>query len=124
MAYTIQVFSTDGSATGKSIDYLMYHFIMKYIGQGIDYTSGPYSVQFNDGDVRASFNVSINNDNILEGNEVFNLIVNASSLPSTVSVGDPGQTTVTIVDNDGKCKAINALIYCKIVVMLFLNPRH
>ena len=85
-------------------------FIMKYIGQGIDYTSGPYSVQFDAGENRTSFNVSINNDNILESSEVLNLTVNASSLPSSVTVGDHGHATVTIVDNDGKCEAINALI--------------
>ena len=83
---------------------------MQFIGQGNDYTSGPYSVQFDAGEDRASFNVSINNDNILEGNEVFNLTVDASSLPGSVTVGDHGQATVTIVDDDGKCEAINALI--------------
>ena len=82
---------------------------MQYVGKDIDYGSGPYTVQFNAGDMHASFNVSINNDIILEGNETFNLIVNASSLPKSVTVGDPGKTTVTIVDNDGKCKMINVL---------------
>ena len=47
---------------------------------------------------------------ILEGNEMFNLTVDASSLPSSVTVGDHGHATVIIVDNDGKCEAINALI--------------
>ena len=73
-----------------------------YVGQSIDYDSGPYTVQFNAGDTRVSFNVSVNDDNVLEGNETFNLKINASSLPNGVTVDDPGQTTVTIVDNDGK----------------------
>ena len=73
-----------------------------YIGQSIDYDSGPYTVQFNAGDTRVSFNVSVYDDNILERNETFNLLINTSSLPSGVTVDDPGQTTVTIVDNDGK----------------------
>ena len=50
----------------------------------------------------ALFNVSINNDNILESNETFNLIIDQSSLPNSVTVGDPGQTTVTILANDGE----------------------
>ena len=50
----------------------------------------------------ATLNVSIVDDSILEGNEIFNLIVNVSSLPSKVIVGDHGRATVTIVDNDGK----------------------
>ena len=84
-------------------------FLIQYVGQDIDYDSGPYTVQFNIGVIRALFDVSVNSDNILEGNETFNLTVNASSLPNSVTVGDPGQTTVTIVDNDGKCKMINVL---------------
>jgi len=38
---------------------------------------------------------------ILEGNEDFTLTIDPS-LPSGVSVGDPGEATVTIVDDDGK----------------------
>ena len=72
-----------------------------YVGD-IDYNSGPYAVQFNAGDSRVSFNVSVNDDKILEGNETFNLTINAFSLPSSITVDNPGQTTVTIVDNDGK----------------------
>ena len=67
----------------------------------MDYNSGPYTVQFNVGVTRVSFNVSINNDNILEGDETFNLNIDPSSLPISVIVGDPGQTTVTILTNDG-----------------------
>ena len=75
---------------------------MEYVGGGVDYNSGPYSVQFNVGVIRASFDVSINNDNILEGDETFNLNINTSSLPSGVTVGAPSQTTVTIPANDGE----------------------
>ena len=48
------------------------------------------------------FNVSINDDDISEGNENFMLTVNPSSLPSGIINGNPGQATVTIVDNDCK----------------------
>ena len=51
---------------------------------------------------RVPFNVSITTDSILEGNETFYLLINASTLPREVSVEDPGQTTVIIVDDDGK----------------------
>ena len=50
-----------------------------------------------------ALDVSIVDDNVLEGNENFDLSVNVSSLPSKVNIGDPDQATVTIVDNDGKC---------------------
>ena len=74
---------------------------MEYVGGGVDYNSGPYTVQFNAGVTRASFDVLVNNDNILEDSETFNFSVNANSLPNRVTIGDQGQTTVTILDNDG-----------------------
>ena len=67
----------------------------------MDYTSGPYSVTFPAGVTSVPFNISINDDNILEGNETFMLTIN-SSLATGVMVGNLDQTTVTIVDNDGK----------------------
>ena len=68
----------------------------------MDYISGPYTVTFTAGTIHASFNVSITDDNVFERNENFLLTIHPSSLPSNVTVGDPGQVTVTIVDNDGK----------------------
>ena len=67
----------------------------------MDYTSGPYSVTFPAGVINVPFNISINDDNIFEENENFTLTIN-SSLPTGVMVGNPGQATVTIVDNDCK----------------------
>ena len=66
----------------------------------MDYNSGAFTVVFNAGVTRVPFNVSINEDNVLEGNETFNLNIDSSSLPSKVTIAN-GQTTVTIVDNDG-----------------------
>ena len=68
----------------------------------MDYTSGPYSVTFPAGVMSVPFNISIIDDNILEDNENFTLTIN-SSLPTGIMVGNPGQATVPIVDNDGKC---------------------
>ena len=44
---------------------------MQYVGD-TDYKSGPYAVHFNAGDTQVSFNVSVNDDKILEGNETYN----------------------------------------------------
>ena len=74
---------------------------MEYVGGGVDYNSGQHNVQFNIGVTRVSFNISIKNDNIMEGNESFALSIN-SSLPSSVTIGDHSQTTVTILANDRK----------------------
>ena len=72
------------------------------IGGGIDYESGPYNVTIPSGTTTAQFDVAINDDDILEGNENFNLTIMTSSEPSRVSIGNPAQATVTIVDDDGK----------------------
>ena len=73
------------------------------IGGGVDYDSGPYSVTFTAGQTSVSFDVPINNDNILENEEDFTLTIIASSLPSVVTRGDPFRATITIVDNDREC---------------------
>ena len=72
------------------------------IGGGTDYGSGPYNMTIPSGTTTAQFDVAINDDNILEGNENFNLTIMTSSLPSRVDIGNSAQATVTIVDNDGK----------------------
>ena len=48
---------------------------------------------------RASFNILVTVDNILETNETFELAITMSS---DVTIGVPGRATVTIVDDDGK----------------------
>ena len=71
-------------------------------GGGVDYNSGPYIVTFTAGQTRAPFNVPIiiNDDNICEGNEMFDVTIDPSSTPSFVTVGSPDQATVTIVDDE------------------------
>ena len=51
---------------------------------------------------RVSFVVVISNDNVLEGDEKFTLVINASPLPTGVTVSNPAQAAVTIYDDDGK----------------------
>ena len=69
-------------------------------GGGVDYDSGPYTVTFPAGHTRASFDVSINDDDIFESNENFTLVIMKNSLPNGV-IRD-GPATVTIVDDDGE----------------------
>ena len=70
-------------------------------GVGVDYISGPYIVSFPTRVTHVSFNAPITNDIILEGDESFNLIIDSFSLSTGVSVSNPAQTTITIVDDDG-----------------------
>ena len=78
----------------------------------MDYDSGPYNVTFSPGQINSTIMISIEDDNILEvDNENFMVIVNnySSSLP--ITIGDPGNVTVTIVDNDSKQLTISLLCY-------------
>ena len=68
----------------------------------MDYTSGPYFVTFPAGVTNVPFSISINDDNILEINEQLLLAIDPLYLPSCVAVGNPGQVTVVIADNDSK----------------------
>ena len=60
------------------------------------------SVIFNNNTKKATLNISITNDTLLEDDEKFTLIINSSSLPNYVHVGDQSTTTVTIVNDDCK----------------------
>ena len=85
---------------------------MVYVGGGVDYNSGPYNVTFPAGVTNVSFNVLINNDNILEVNEEFNLIIRHSS-SSSITTGSPHNTTVIILNDDSKYIVIILLEWLK-----------
>jgi len=70
-------------------------------GGGVDYDSGPYVVIFPAGETSVPFVVAINDDNIVEINETFNLTI-VSSSSNKVTLGSSVQTTVTIFDRDCK----------------------
>ena len=72
------------------------------IGGGIDYDSGLYNVTFPSGRTTVSFNVPINDDNVLEYDEQFDLTIISSSLPNGFTVDNPSQVVVTIIDNDSE----------------------
>ena len=68
----------------------------------MDYGSGPYTAMILAGSsTSVMLEVKIKNDNILEGNEAFNITINATSLPDCIDRGDPYQAMVIIIDDDG-----------------------
>ena len=78
----------------------------------MDYISGPYTVRFPAGQITATFNVPIIDNDIVEGNENFMLNINETSLLTGITRGDPGGSTVLIVDNDNineTCKTMGRL---------------
>ena len=73
-----------------------------YVELNNDYSPGPYAITFPAGRKSISFNISITNDNVLEGNEIFNLTlrVTSSLILSRVNTGNVSQVAVIILDND------------------------
>lgn len=69
---------------------------------GVDYLSGPYNVTFAAWQFTASFVIPLLDDHIVEDNEDFTLHIDQKSLPDCVSVGNPNQAIVIIIDDDSK----------------------
>ena len=78
-----------------------------------DYESGPFIVIFPAGVTTAPVIVMIINNNQLENNETFNLIIDSSLLPSNI-ISHPSQATVTIIDDDSKCTVVVVYVPCRI----------
>ena len=104
---TVQIRGVDNTATGeytKSITILL--LASNYIiGGGVDYNSRLYNVIFPARVTRASLNVAVYNDNILEGNETFILAMTNLSLSEegfVITTGDYDKATVTIIDITSK----------------------
>ena len=68
----------------------------------MDYHSGPYHIIITSGITQAAFDISITDDNILEGNENFVVAIDGSSLPLGVVVGGNNQARVIIRDDESK----------------------
>ena len=75
-------------------------------GGGIDYKFGLYNVTFPARMTKVSFSIAINNDNILEDDEEFILIIITDSLPNGVVAGDTNKATVIIRNDDSKLHSI------------------
>ena len=54
------------------------------------------------GITKVVFSIVLINDDVLEESETFDVIINSSSLPSNVTIGELGVATVIIGDNDGE----------------------
>jgi hypothetical protein len=65
---------------------------------GLDFVGGPYTVTFADGASSASFDITITDDLIFEGNETINLTI--ASVDNAAAIGLPNVATLTILEND------------------------
>ena len=67
------------------------------------------------------FNVTINDDDITENNETFNLVIDDSTLPDDVTLGDYDTAIVTIINDDGKNKLL--FVFAKVIEKLWYRLR-
>jgi glucose/arabinose dehydrogenase len=65
---------------------------------GSDYTAASGTLTFADGEASKTFNVTVLDDNLVEGNE--SLTLTLSSPTGGATLGSPATATLTIVDND------------------------
>ena len=93
---------------------MIYEFlnIKIFIGGGVDYNSGPYTVTFPIGITSVPFNITITNDIFYENMESFQVAIDPFLLPTWITVGYFGETNVTIMDEICKYN-ISKLIICK-----------
>ena len=75
---------------------------MCYLTGGEDYKVGPYSVTFPTNTTSVFMENLLNDDDIVEMDEYFNLTIDTSSLPIGVYASDPYHTRVIIHDDDSK----------------------
>ena len=76
----------------------MYECLSNTLGGMDDYGSGSYQVAFTAGETITSFYVPITNDNVVEDDETIDLTIQSTSLPNRVSVTNPSQANITIMD--------------------------
>lgn len=70
------------------------------VGGGKDYTYEPNLLKFAAGETIVPFNVSITNDDMCEGIEMFTLTIQPYSIIiNDINVGDPSEAVVAIVDD-------------------------
>ena len=99
---TVHVLCTGGSAV---------HDIAGSAGDDADYELETHKVIFQKGTNHTTLTITIIDDTVWELNEDFTLTIDTSSLPSNVTVTKPGNTTVTILSDDGKSNLRNN--FCK-----------
>ena len=98
-----------------------------YLTGNLDYRIFPArrTVTFSAGSTRAQYSgYLVIDDALVERDETFDLIIDNSTLPNGVSLGDPCQARITIQDDDSEwscSKAILATMYMLITGEIQLN---
>jgi len=105
---TVEIISEDVTATGKGktikiIGKLVYYFS----GGNVDYKSGPYNVTVLARNTTGLLSIMLNDDELLESTEEFNLTIDLSSFPVGIFPGSHIKALVVVVDNDGNNNVVH-----------------
>ena len=65
-----------------------------------DYDAGPYFVTIPAGETESAFIASVNDDDVYEIDETFQLVIDHRELPSRISRADPYRSIVTILNDE------------------------
>ena len=84
----------------------MFTDVILIIGD-VDYDSELYNVTFAKGDTSVTFCINITDDNALEADETFSVVIDDTSLPDRVISRYPNAANVTILDNE--CKYLTCI---------------
>jgi len=72
-----------------------------FSGGNVDYKSGPYNVTVLARNTTGLLSIMLNDDELLESTEEFNLTIDLSSFPVGIFPGSLIEALVVVVDNDG-----------------------
>ena len=67
----------------------------------VDYFYQNYFFTFKDKESNKVLSIQVDDDNIVEPDEKYNLTIRAESLPNRVVIGENSTTTITIENDDG-----------------------
>ena len=81
--------------------FLVANGITTYYAGNVDYNAGPYNVTLLAGNTTGILSIILNDDNLLERIEEFNLTIDVSSLSGDIFPGSHIRALVVIMDNDG-----------------------
>ena len=92
---------------------------MYFVGCGIDFHSAPQTVTICAGTSSSTINITMTNDNIVEGNETFSMSLTVPlSLSPGITTGAITSATVTIIDTSSE---LFVTLLCSCIIMMILQ---
>ena len=74
---------------------------MHLLGGGVDFNSATQTATITAGASSSTINITVINDNIVEGDEMFTMTLNVPTSPA-ITIGNITMATVTIIDSTSR----------------------